>query len=718
MTFEERHRNLNWKAVASGTLYFMGVALMRIDTVTIRGFRCFNDSGTTIDLDALTCFIGPNASGKTATMIALARLFGESKSQRQVVPTDFHLAPGENLKSKSPRALVIECRIAFPELEGKGVAPKPQGIPETFNQMIVNEPGGTPYCRVRMDATWTDDGTPAGDVEQTVSWILTVSDDPKVIEDGHRRTVHPGDRARVRVIYVPAARDPEQQIRTTTATSFGRLLNALAWDGADDSLKEKLTTLQGQLASLLGIQTLNSQVQASWTGFYDGRVAREVAFQALEEDPAALVKLLVPTFLPGEDGRTMLAGDLSDGLRSLFSLSLSLGLFRVENLLREKAVASGFKAEVADDLPALTVFAVEEPENHLSPQYLGRVVGQLLHIAEDAQAQVLISSHSPSILARVLPDHVRYFLGHEQAPSTRVTPIPLPMDGSDEAFKYVREAVRGFPDLYFARLVVLGEGPSEEIVLRRLFEASGTPLDTHFISVVPLGGRHVNHFWRLLHGLQIPFLTLLDLDREKEGAGWGRVQYVRNQLVQRFGARHEALCFKGSGGTTHRLDDAAYDALDNKPTNDTKGMNAWIEYFEGAFDVFFSGPLDLDFSMLDAFPAVYKALAPAPHGPRLPTRGAAKYKEVVLHRMKQVLASDVSDAPPDLGSTYSDAHQELFPWYKYLFVDGSKPVTHMRAMLAVSDKELTENVPEVLKRLAARARDLVTLEVPNEAHSS
>lgn len=691
---------------------------MKIDTITVRGFRCFNDSGATISLDDLTCFIGPNASGKTAAMIALARLFGESKSHRQVVLTDFHLTPGEDLKSKSPRVLVIECRIAFPELEGKEAGGTTHAIPETFNQMIVNEPGGTPYCRVRLDAIWTDDGTPDGDVEQTVSWILTASDDPKVIEDGHRRAMHAGDRARVRVIYVPAARDPEQQIRTTTATSFGRLLSALAWNGADDSLKEKLTTLQGQLASLLGIQTLNSLVQASWTGFYDGRVARKVAFQALAEDPANLVKLLVPTFLPGEDGRTMLAGELSDGLRSLFSFSLSLGLFRVENLLREKAVSSGFKAEVADDLPALTVFAVEEPENHLSPQYLGRVVSELLHIAEDAHAQVLMSSHSPSILGRVLPDHVRYFLGHEQASSTSVIPITLPIDVSDESFKYVREAVRGFPELYFARLVVLGEGPSEEIVLKRLFEASGTPLDTHFISVVPLGGRHVNHFWRLLHELQIPFITLIDLDREKEGAGWGRVQYVRDQLVHRFGAKHEALCFKGSGETTHRLDDAAYDTLDKNPTSDTKGMDAWIGYFEKEFDVYFAGPLDLDFSMLEAFPAAYKALAPAPQGPRLPPLGSEKYKEAVLYRMKQVLAADVANASPDLGSTYLAAQQELFAWYKYLFVDGSKPVTHMRIMLAIDDKVFTNSAPEVLKRLVARSRILVSLKEPNATHSS
>ena len=687
---------------------FLCAGFMKIQSVTIRGFRCFDEAGDTIDLDDLTCFVGPNASGKTAAMMALARLFGESRIQREVVPADFHLATGEELTSKASRTLVIECRLGFPELEQGGQVAG-AAIPETFNQMVVDEPGGTPYCRIRLEATWTNDGTPTGDIEQPVSWILTSSDDPKVIEDGNRRRLQPGDRSKVRVIYVPAARDPEHQIRTTTATSFGRLLQALEWAGADKSLKEKISALQGDLANLSGIKTMNSEIQGAWRGFYDGRVARDVAFQALEEDPATLIKLLVPTFRPGEDGPTMAAGDLSDGLRSLFSLSLSLGLFRVEELLRAAALSSGFKPDVVEKLPILTVFAVEEPENHLSPHYLGRVVSELAAIATADRAQVLISSHSPCIVGRVPPDRVRYFLGHEQAASTRVKLIPLPTDTTDEAFKYVREAVRGYPELYFARLVILGEGPSEEIVLRRLFEASGTPLDTHFISVVPLGGRHVNHFWRLLHALEIPFLTLLDLDREKEGAGWGRVQYVRDELVKRYGAGHQALRFDDQDGKAQSLDEDEWNTLGERADTDTDDMDDWLEFFTTGFDVFFSSPLDLDLAMLESFTTTYKGLAPPPKGPRLPAPTDADYQAAINQRMRQVLAADVSTASGNLGSTYTDTQKELFAWYKYLFVDGSKPVVHMRALLAINDATLSTGAPEVLKRLVERARAVLSL---------
>lgn len=679
---------------------------MKISTLKICGFRCFGDPGEVVNLDHFNCFIGPNASGKTAAMIALGRLFGENSNQRQIISTDFHLKPGEDMKGKPTRRLFIECRIEFPELENNEISHS-SAIPEAFNQMIIDEPGGTPYCRIRLDATWTEDGTSAGDIEQSLSWILTPSDDLAVIEDGNRRKVPAGDRAQIRVIYVPATRDPEQQIKITTATAFGRLLASLSWNGADLSLKAKLASLREELKGLTAITTINSQVQIDWSGLYDGPVARDVTFQALEEDPATLLKLLTPTFQPGEDGRTLGTGELSDGLRSLFSLTLALGLFRVEeaivkDIIENMSATLGFKAEVIEKIPALTIFAVEEAENHLSPHYLGRIMSRLLDVAKSSRAQVVLSSHCPSILSRVEPDQVRYFLGSEQACETKVKTISLPSDKGDEAFKYVREAVQSFPELYFSRLVVLAEGPSEEIVLRRLFKASGAPVDTHFISIVPLGGRHVNHFWRLLQGLEIPFLTLLDLDREKQGAGWGRVQYVRNQLVERLGVGNEKLQFEVSNGESQSLSNAQYEDLHKNSVTNVAEMDAWLKYFSEQFGVFFSTPLDLDFALLEAFPDVYKSLIPPNGGPRLPDPATPEYQLAIKQRMKQVLAADASKATDDLGSTYTQTQQELFAWYKYLFLDGSKPVTHMRALLNISERDLTEKAPDTLRQLIQR----------------
>jgi putative ATP-dependent endonuclease of the OLD family len=677
---------------------------MKLESITLRGYRCFDETGQAITLDDLTCFVGPNASGKTAAMLALARMFGETRAQRQIVPSDFHLALGENLTDKSPRVLTIECHIRFPELEA-GEDATAAGVPETFNQMIVNEPGGTPYCRIRLEATWTDDGTVSGDIEQRLWWITTSSDDSSTIEQ-HRIGVKAPDRSKIRVVYLGAVRNPSEQIQAT-GSSFGRILEAVEWNGADVAVKEKLTQLQDLIDGIAGVGKLNSELQTAWDRFYDGEIAKAVSFKSGDEDPASLIKRLAAAFSPGEAQPTMEVSQLSDGLRSLFAVALSLGLFRVEELVRSTPAASGFKLELNEKVPIVTVFAIEEPENHLSPQYLGRILNQLIDLSTNARAQVVISSHSPSILRRVEPDSVRYFLGHELRRVSEVKNIPLPEDPADESFKYVREAVRGFPELYFARLVILGEGPSEEIVFRRIFEASGTPLDQHFISVVPLGGRHVNHFWYLLHGLNIPYLTVLDLDREKEGAGWGRVQYVRDQLVKRFGRGHPKLKFEDETGAVRSLDDADFDTLRNNSDVDSGKMAVWLIRFREQFDTYFMIPLDLDFAMLEQFPDSYKGVVEPGRGPRLPESGSTEYATTIRQRMRQVLAADATKASSTLGSSYEPEQQELFAWYKYLFIDGSKPVTHMLALSKIEDDILATDGPECLRQLIARAGWLV-----------
>jgi hypothetical protein len=269
---------------------------------------------------------------------------------------------------------------------------------------------------------------------------------------------------------------------------------------------------------------------------------------------------------------------------------------------------------------------------------------------------------------------------------------------ADEAFKYVREAVRSHPELYFARLVILGEGPSEEIILRRLFEGSGTPLDAFFVSVVPLGGRHVNHFWRLLTGLGIPYITLLDLDREKQGGGWGRIQYVRNELLALHGARSKRLQYPVGAGKKSSLSDNGLDELYKKNDgNDLSEMAAWLSFFQTEFAVFFSAPLDIDLAMLECFPQEYMSQAPLGGGPKAPAKKV----------MRQVLAADVESAPADLGSTYEVNQVKLFSWYKYLFVDGSKPVAHMAALAAFDGVGWVQKAPQTLQQLLSRARDIV-----------
>src|SRR5690606_18985773 len=194
--------------------------------------------------------------------------------------------------------------------------------------------------------------------------------------------------------------------------------------------------------------------------------------------------------------------------------------------------------------PLLTLLAIEEPENHIAPQLLGRVIKILKTIAEKENSQVLLSSHTPAVIKRLDPQCILHFRITEDY-ETEVNPILLP-EKTDESYKYVKEAVQNYPEIYFARLVVIGEGDSEEVIFNRLMSVMDVDFDDNIITFAPLGHRFVNHIWKLLKALNIPYITLLDLDKEREGGGWGRVKYALKQLIE-IGVDRNELLHLGDG---------------------------------------------------------------------------------------------------------------------------------------------------------------------------
>jgi hypothetical protein len=351
------------------------------------------------------------------------------------------------------------------------------------------------------------------------------------------------------------------------------------------------------------------------------------------------------------------------------------------------------------DPPMLTIFAIEEPENHLAPHYLGRIMHLLRRMADASHGQVLLTSHSASIMSRVEPEDVRYLRLREDLNTTLVTKIVLPEE-SDEAFKFVREAVRAHPELYFARLVVLGEGDSEEIVLPKVAEALDVSIDRSFVSIVPLGGRHVNHFWRLLATLEIPYVTLLDLDLERSGGGWGRIKYVCNQLMAVGKPANEIHNLVAADP----LDDAKLDTLHKRPPNPEQ-LKPWLKALE-AYGVFFSAPLDLDFMMLRKFPKQYEETADA--GPNIPG-DTAKYEAALERVLTAVLKENHGS-----GESYNAEQKKAFFWYRYLFLTRAKPTSHLLALSAISSKDLATNAPEVLRRLIARMKTALRMSAEGE----
>ncbi len=658
---------------------------MKIETLKLENFRCFGPKAKTVSLETgLTALVGGNGAGKTALLQALARLFGVSSSQRQIQTRDFHVRTGET-ELVSGSKLSIECILSFPELDGLDEDVAADAVPDFFNHMAATGPGEPLKARIRLEAVWTDDGTPDGTVEEDIRWIGTLGDEYDWDECQRIAAV---DRGTIQLVYVPAARNPADRV---TDLLKGRLWRAAKWSERLSRTTERGAKLiQKRFEREAPSEFVIERLTKRWRQVQEADTDTTPVLRLVESRLEELVRHVEIAFHPDEAGRERALADLSDGQRSLFHIALTAATLETErDALRLAAADSPFDQEKLRRAH-LTILAIEEPENSLSPFFLSRIMNQARDIGELDSAQVVVSSHSASILSRIEPGEVRYFRLDKKSRTSSVKSLTLP-DDATEAGKYVRLAVRAYPELYFARLVILGEGDSERIALPLLAEAMGVPLDPSFVPVVPLGGRHVDHFWRLLDALQIPHVTLLDLDLGRAHGGANTIRATVESLAE-IGNDLSA----NASVMMSEVDLADLPALSDEDMTDGFADNRWMQALKDE-GIIFSDPLDLDFAMLNAFPNAYKVLDPGAHGPD-DSAGALNRKKAVTLKKGGNLA------------LYDAEWDNCFIWYPYLFLNRSKPETHLAALARIPAADLAANAPPELQALIKHVKAKLGLE--------
>lgn len=608
----------------------------------------------------MTFLIGPNGSGKTAVLQALMRMFGFDRGMRRIQKADFHV-PNEFDSSNEdsyPLRLWIEADFEFPELkEAQGRYPT---IPSNFAHMRLEDKDGVPRVRFRLDAD-LDSG---GDIEEKLTYVLET--DPSGVPT-KRSDVSKHDRDSIHVHYLPARRDPTDHISYTASSLLGRVLRAADWskeatDIAD--LTEKITIALGGNEA---VSTINTLISASWRQLHRGSyyAQPEVSFGHSEID--SLLRHLTLTFTPGHEENAVEFSRLGDGQKSLLYVSLVISVHELGRQLLSGKVQGWDINKLRP--PIFSLLAVEEPENSLSPHHLGRIVKSLSVFTTSNDGQAIITTHSPSLLKRVGPEKIRY-LRLSPARETVVKRITLPAKES-EAYKFVREAVQAYPELYFSKLVVLGEGDSEEILLPKILQTRGMEFDSSAISVVPLGGRHVNHFWKLLDAVDIPYVTLLDLDLGRHQGGWGRIRYAAMQLLE----------LPRAGVSFNTADVAAlpkWNGTDQVLVS--KLGKQWLTELENQ-GVFFSSPLDIDFAMLRSFAPSYNV------------------KDDELGEPDEKLLAAVLGQKYHGQDQYGKEELAFFSAYHKRFKIGSKPVAHLSALASLDDATLAAETPDSISRL-------------------
>ena len=287
---------------------------MKITSIKLRNFRCFGPDSQTISLETLTAFVGDNGTGKSAVLHALRRMFGIPQSERQLERLDFHIPADLSPAEQTSQELQIEVRIDFPELESASDVEK-SGVSTCFRFMAVDDEGGRPYCCARLTATWAKDSTPEGTIDERIEWITSPEGDEETT-----KPLRAHERSRIHILYVPATRNPSDQLRSVSRGTLHSLLLASRWSQKTLTAFEKASaTIQTEFEKAPSIAELHSTLRSRWSDLYDGDWYSEPRLEPVGQSLNDLLRKVSIAFQKPDTGSPIDEQCLSDGLRFLLS---------------------------------------------------------------------------------------------------------------------------------------------------------------------------------------------------------------------------------------------------------------------------------------------------------------------------------------------------------------------------------------------------------------
>ncbi len=203
------------------------------------------------------------------------------------------------------------------------------------------------------------------------------------------------------------------------------------------------------------------------------------------------------------------------GYRNLISIYLKLMDFREKWL---KTLSEGKNIE-----PIHLVF-VEEPEAHLHAQaqqvFVKKAFEALCNnqVIKDhpwLKTQLVLSTHSNHVVNELDLNCMRYFRrvmdAGDKIPVSNVINLSSTFGAEDETEQFVTRYIRlTHCDIFFADAVILVEGPAEKILVPSFLTKAD--LDSYYISVIEVNGRHAHSFRRLIDKIGIPTLIVTDVD--------------------------------------------------------------------------------------------------------------------------------------------------------------------------------------------------------------
>lgn len=666
---------------------------MYISKICFKNFRCFGPDETTLHLEPdLTFFVGNNGTGKSTVFYALKKIFGSSNEERIITKEDFYINQNEKIDKIDNREMYIDVTFDFPELSENH---EELTTVSAFEHAIYADIDKTFHARIRLEAKWSN-AEYDDNVETKLYWIKTgetvaFGDDYEL-----KTTVSTQERKSIELRYIPAFRHSNAILKNNISRLIKIIVDYAKIEeekGKIDFNKSKTQEideinqqLQDEIKDIKALKQIKEIIDENWGATHDQNLKyyAKTQFDVTPSDLNELLNSICLKLVPSENGNSCDIDKLSDGQISLLYITLSLTIFEIEQKHYRNEIV-GLKQY--DKIPAIfTIFAIEEPENHLSPFYLSKIFQLLNKTIKNNNIVGIVSTHSPCVMKRLNRlTQVRYFR-QEVTDSNRYTLInelDLPKNKDDEDYKYINQAILNHPEMYFAKLVILGEGDSEEIIIPNIASRLNINLDPQFVCFVKLGGRHVNHMWRLLKVLNIPHITLLDFDLGRKYGGVGRFKYILKQLQK------VKISFDFPEGISE-------DMLSSETLSLKQALK--IKYKLEKYNIFFSFPLDIDMLMLHNYTDMYELEADENFEENIDRTNLEK---AVLK------ASGSYDRYTNWNLNLENLELQK---YCYYFKNRSKVASHYIAIeniMQLPDDDFRKKSPKVINRLVNKANNIL-----------
>lgn len=434
---------------------------MEIQSVCISGFRNYHKA--TIRFNKSTLIIGGNDSGKTNLIHSIRLLLDKSLSEIELepVPSDFHF--DENGKQASK----ICIDIYFKEVQEDAVLSVLKGH--------VSDDG---ECVLRYTANKAD-----------LSYSLYCGPSEEALDEIHSRYY----LKYLNLRYVKSKRDLDRFV----AIEKKQLLK-ISQEGLepDDAAKDRK-----QLKAIeRDLNKLNDKVR-------DLNYVK-LATTAVNEE---LMKLSydLSSYAVHLDSGAIETQQFIDNLKlgaSTAGSKVSLGGDGRNNQILLALWKAKSEREF-DPASEVVFYCIEEPEAHLHPHQQRKLADYLIN---ELPGQVFITTHSPQITARFTPEsiiNIKAKSGRSIAASGGCSNC---VSAAWEDFGYRMSILPA--EAFFAKSVLLVEGPSEQLFYHKLAMALDIDLDFYNISILSVDGISFKVYAQILDAMEIPWTVRTDND--------------------------------------------------------------------------------------------------------------------------------------------------------------------------------------------------------------